>query len=340
MEKNYSFHVQGMHCASCVVLTETELSDIPEVSSAKASLKNNSVEVVANFNNLSDDEVRERLSAALIKHGYNLSSTTEKTVAKQGEFSKAVPLALVAIAIFLGIQKLGIVNLINGNTVDYGTAFGIGIIASLSTCMAVVGGLVLSLSATYAREKSNLAHYMFHAGRLIGFFLLGGVIGALGGIFQLGALGTSLLSIAVALLMIILGLNLLDVFPWAKRLQLTTPRAIGRGVLGLRSLNSSIAPFLIGALTFFLPCGFTQSMQLYALTTHSFWTGAGIMLSFALGTLPILGLLSFGSSAAEKLRNHSSLIFKTMGLIVLFFACFNIINSLAALGVIDPIFNF
>jgi hypothetical protein len=44
--------------------------------------------------------------------------------------------------LFLFLQKIGLVNLVGGGQVTYGTAFVIGIIASLSTCMAVVGGLV------------------------------------------------------------------------------------------------------------------------------------------------------------------------------------------------------
>ena len=27
----YTFHVNGMHCKACVVLTESELGDVPEV---------------------------------------------------------------------------------------------------------------------------------------------------------------------------------------------------------------------------------------------------------------------------------------------------------------------
>ncbi|MBP6911491.1 sulfite exporter TauE/SafE family protein [Patescibacteria group bacterium] len=48
----------------------------------------------------------------------------------------------------------------------------------------------------------------------------------------------------------------------------------------------------MGIGTFFLPCGFTQSMQVYTLSTGSFLAGGLTMLSFALGTLPMLLLLS------------------------------------------------
>ncbi len=63
---------------------------------------------------------------------------------------------------------MGIVNLVDGSNVTYGTAFTIGIIASLSTCMAVVGGLVLSMSTTFAKTGDRVKpQMMFHVGRLV-----------------------------------------------------------------------------------------------------------------------------------------------------------------------------
>src|SRR3989344_4417651 len=62
-------------------------------------------------------------------------------------FRVALPVAGAFIVLFIILQKLGIVNLITSSNVGYGTAFVIGLIASVSTCMAVVGGLVLSMSA-------------------------------------------------------------------------------------------------------------------------------------------------------------------------------------------------
>jgi copper chaperone CopZ len=42
--KTYKFHVNGMHCNSCVVLTESELNELQEVSRVRASLSDTSVE--------------------------------------------------------------------------------------------------------------------------------------------------------------------------------------------------------------------------------------------------------------------------------------------------------
>lgn len=329
-----------MHCNACVILTESELSVLPGVSSVQTSLKNRTIKISGDFGDKRPEQIARDMNETLQPHGYTLSVEAEKSSARWSEFTLAIPLAFGFIALFIALQKVGIVNLVTTSEAGYGTAFVIGLIASVSTCMAVVGGLTLSLSAHFAKEGSRLRpHAFFHIGRLVSFFVLGGTIGALGSVFQLGQTGTLLLNGIVALVLIVLGVNLLDTFPWAKKLQPSLPRFIGKRALNLKHLNHALAPLLIGAATFFLPCGFTQSMQIYTLTTGSFFTGAITMFSFALGTLPVLALLSISSLGIQK-KASSGIFFKTAGLVVILFGILNLLNAFAAAGFITPIFNF
>lgn len=338
--KTYTFHVEGMHCASCVALTESELSEVPEVLRAKASLSNLSIDVTGEFGDKTPEHVARDLSEVLAPHGYTLSLERQKRAAGWSDFTLAIPIAAGFVALFIILQKLGIVNLVTTADVSYGTAFLIGLIASVSTCMAVVGGLVLSMSANFAKEGDAVRpQLLFHAGRLVSFFILGGVIGALGAVVQLGTTGTFVLNLLVALVLLVLGINLLDVFPWAKKLQLTLPSALGKRVHSLKRANHTLTPLAVGVATFFLPCGFTQSMQLYTLTTGSFFEGAFIMSAFALGTLPVLALLSF-SSLGIHTKAQSGVFFKTAGLVVIFFGIFTLINAFVAAGAIPPLWNF
>ena len=338
--KTLTLHVTGMHCSACPVLIESELTDLPEVTKAKASLKYNHVEVTGEFGDKSSEDVAHQLTDVLKVHGYAVSVEQQKRTISWAEFIYALPIAAAFVALFIVLQKLGIVNLVTTANVTYGTAFVIGLIASVSTCMAVVGGLVLSMSANFAKEGDKVRPQMlFHVGRLVSFFVLGAAIGALGSAFQLGSTGTFVLSLLVGVVLLILGINLLDVFPWAKKLQPTLPKFIGDHVHGLKRMNHTLTPLLLGAATFILPCGFTQSMQLYALSTSSFWTGALTMSAFALGTLPVLALLSFSSLGIQSKR-QSGTFFKAAGLVVIFFGVFNIINSLVAAGIINPLFSF
>lgn len=334
--KTYTFHVSGMHCNSCTILIEESVKEIPEVTSVKVDLNKKEAVVMGNLGeNLTD--IAERLTKLVASHGYRLFTEKQAHDKKWSEFFYALPIAAVIIVGFLLLQKVGFVNLINTGNVTYGTAFVIGLIASVSTCLAVVGGLVLSMSANYAKEDGKWKPgILFHIGRLTGFFILGGLIGAIGSSFHLGITGSMVLSIIVAIVMLILGVNLLDVIHGAKRFQLTMPKIFAKHTMNAATATHTLAPLLVGIATFFLPCGFTQSMQLYTLTTGSFLRGGLTMATFALGTLPVLAAISFGSiSIAHK--PWKGIFFKTAGIIVIALALLTLLNSLAVAGII-PLF--
>lgn len=337
-----------MHCGACVLLTESVVSELPYVKSVRSDLHDHSLEITGDFGDSTDREIAFELTALLKSHGYAVLAERISPRKNWSEFRMAIPIAAAFVAIFVALQKMGIVNLINAGDVTYGTAFMVGIIASLSTCMAVVGGLVLSMSATFAKKgdspKSSKAdlvrpQLMFHGGRLASFFILGGIIGSISPAFTLSSSAMFVLSFIIGLVMLILGVNLLDTFHWAKKLQPSMPKFIARHAHGVSKFNHTLTPLLVGVATFFLPCGFTQSMQLYALTAGGFLEGGFTMLAFALGTLPVLALISF-SPFSIKNDSRSGIFFKTAGLVVIAFALFNLANSLAVMGWIPPVFDF
>jgi hypothetical protein len=70
---------------------------------------------------------------------------------------------------------------------SYGLVFVVGMVASISTCIAVTGGLLVAVAAKYNEASGNLTsaqrlkpHLYFNAGRVISYTFLGGAIGALG----------------------------------------------------------------------------------------------------------------------------------------------------------------
>jgi uncharacterized protein len=338
-QTNYRLYIHGMRCQSCAITTEKRIKALPNVVDACSNYDECCIEIEGDFEGRSAEKVAEELSGYLDDLGYALS--TERSGSKKwGEFKIALPLALSFVAVFIFLQKIGLVNLISTEGVNYSTAFVIGIVASLSTCMAVVGGLLLSMSGTFAKEGDRVGPQLyFHVGRLIAFFILGGLIGVLGSAFQLSALGVFVVGILVGLVMLILGLNLLDVFGFSKKLAPRMPKFLSNHALSVTKLNHSLTPFLVGVATFFLPCGFTQAMQIYTLSAGSFVSGALTMFVYALGTLPVLALLSF-SSLTIKSRKGSGIFFKTVGLVVVAFAVLNIVNAFTGVGLLPPIFNF
>lgn len=329
-----------MHCKACVLMTESELMDVPYITYAKTNLRHTSVEVIGDFGEKSPENIAEDLTKVLIKNGYALSVEKQNKERRWSDFKVAIPIALAFAVLFVVLQKMGLVNLVTTSNVSFGTAFVIGIIASLSTCMAVVGGLLLSMSATFAKEGDRIKpQVLFHVGRLVSFFILGGVIGAIGSAFELNGTGLFVLSLIIGFVMLVLGINLLEVFHWTKRLQPSMPKFLSKHAFGVSKLNHTLTPLLVGIATFFLPCGFTQSMQIYTLSTGSFIIGGLTMFSFALGTLPVFALISFSSFSIQN-SSKAGIFFKAAGLIVIMFAIFNLINSLVVVGILSPVFNF
>ncbi len=334
-----TLHIKGMHCSACTLLTETEATALPYITRAHSDLRHHTIALEGDFSNKLPEEVALALTEKLHLHGYTVS--VEKQAHHRGwaDFKIAIPIALAFIVGFIALQKLGLVSLVPGGSVTYSTAFVLGIVASLSTCMAVVGGLVLSMSATFAKEGDRVRpQVLFHIGRLLSFVVLGGVIGALGSAFALNATATVILSLLIAAVMLILGINLLGIFHWSKRLQPAMPKFLARHAYGAAKLNHTLTPFVVGVATFFLPCGFTQSMQIYTLSTGSFVAGALTMGAFALGTLPVLAAVSFSSFSIHD-RSYAGIFFKTAGLIVILFALYNLMNALVVAGVIAPLFS-
>jgi uncharacterized protein len=333
----YEYHVSGMHCPACELVVEKSIEKLKIVKNVNAVLRDKKVYLETTAD-LSEEELFAEVSGLLKAHGYEISYARMKHKVNFKDLLIGFCIAAVIVGIFFLIQKLGIANILGGKSMSLALVFLIGIVASLSSCMALVGGLVLSISSSYAKSKDRIMPLiLFHGARIIGFFLLGGIVGLIGVAFKLTPRFYFISSIILFVVMIILGINLLDIFPFFRKLQLRMPKNIAKRITGFKKIGNNFTPLLLGVLTFFLPCGFTQSMQINAMASGNFLQGALIMIVFALGTFPVLALISFTS---VRLSNSlkSGIFFKTAGFIVIFFAIFNFMSALIAAGVISPIY--
>lgn len=333
--KTITLHVSGTHCASCKILIEDILNEQIGIEKTNVNLKQETVSFETNLDD-SQHKLAEMLTEKIKHNGYSLS--VEKVAHEKkdgGVIWQALPIGLVFLALFFILQKSGILNFGIGGTATPVTSFVIGLVASVSSCLAVVGGLVLSLSATVSQDKisDTKPMFLFHGGRLISFAFLGGTLGAVGSAIGISFTLGAILGLIASLVMIVLGLNLVGVF---KKSTITLPTGIFNFFRKVE--HETLAPFLIGVGTFFLPCGFTQSMQIVALSSGSFVSGMFIMLAFALGTLPMLALLSFGSASIAQSK-YAPLFFKSAGVVVIGLGIFALLAGLAGLGIINPLFN-
>ncbi len=342
----HTYYVKGMHCASCEVLVEKKLLSILGVKSVEASTSNGKVTIEYDGGKPSI----EILNSIFKKDNYTFFDapyTATPTVKKEGINKNLVALAVATFIImaFLLLDKMGISGFLNvGSTSSLVAFFGLGLLAGLSSCAALVGGIVLSMSkqwqALYASEQSSYQkfepHLLFNIGRILSYGILGGVLGLIGSRLQISFTFTALLVMVISLLMIALGLQMLGVSAFRK-FQFSMPKFVTRKIASENNFNGKYMPFVMGALTFFLPCGFTITAQSLALLSGSPIQGALIMGVFSLGTAPMLLLMGF-SSVTFLSRPHSAQTFsKVAGFLVLFFALYNMYNQLNVLGVIIPV---
>ncbi len=215
-------------------------------------------------------------------------------------------------------------------SLGFASAFLIGLVAALSTCMAVSGGLIVATTAKFAEKagkagaRSRLAPALFFvAGRVVSYALLGGLIGLIGTSISLSPAVSGALTIVAAAVMLALGLDMLKILPRkARKLMPAMPAPIARRIINAEGSVHPAAPFLLGAGTFFLPCGFTQALQIYALSSGGFVPAALVLGGFALGTAPSLLALGWFAGSGNGRTGRFFFRLAAAGVVILGLAGF------------------
>ncbi len=327
--------IRGMHCRSCEILIEEKLQALASVQSAALNYKTG--EATIHYKNSAPD--MNLIKQAIGEAGYEVGAADALPFLTRDkrEYASLGVAFLMLMALYLVLRGLGLTNINltpNISNPSFGLIIVIGLVAGFSTCMALIGGLVLGLSTKFAEHHPTATpaekfrpHIFFIIGRILSYAFLGGLLGVLGTVFQLSPLANGLLTLLVGVVMLVMGLQLINIFPRLNRFKLSLPKGISKALGASRKheVYSHEKAMLMGALTFFLPCGFTQAMQLYAISTGNFGSGALVMGLFALGTAP--GLLSIGGLTSLIRGSFKERFFKVAGLAVIFFALFNLNNG-------------
>ncbi len=214
-----------------------------------------------------------------------------------------------------------------------------GLFAGGLTCLAVQGGL---LATSIAQQKNaeltetadKTGHIVpvlsFLFMRLVAYTLLGILLGMVGSYVQLSVTTSMVLQLAVALFMLGTALNLLQVHPIFRYFVISPPRFLTKLVRNQSKSQSVFGPALLGFFTVFIPCGATQAMMAYAISTGSPFSGALTMFTFILGTSPLFFLLGY---AAKRLGQTFSGIFNQVAAAaIILVALYNLNGAIALTG--------
>lgn len=207
------------------------------------------------------------------------------------------------------------------------------------TCLAVQGGLLATTIAQREEEKlkektkqtgNAFPILAFLGAKLIGYTILGFLLGWLGQTVKF-SLGTqTFLQFVVGIFMLGTALSLLDVHPIFRYFVVQPPRFLTRIVRKQSKSNALFAPGILGFFTVFIPCGTTQAMMALAIASGNPLSGAAILFAFVLGTSPLFFVLGYFATKLGDALHRKFMRFAAFAIILL--AVFNINNAIALTG--------
>lgn len=205
--------------------------------------------------------------------------------------------------------------------------FVTGLTTGGMACLAVQGGLLASLIANQKQVEQQtkaakrqpklsrvlpawLARYfsysdllpvaLFLGAKLVTHTALGALLGWFGGTIAISLSVQLLFQMLVAFFMIATAMNLLNVHPIFRYVHIQPPRWLFRYIRKSSKSEALFAPILLGALTIFIPCGVTQSMELLAISSGSAVMGTLIMFFFVLGTIPLFAFIGLATAKLSE----------------------------------------
>lgn len=313
--KDLELNIGGMTCINCQNKIEKELKHLRGVTFAKVNYSTG----IANIKYNADIVSVKQICDAIEKIGYEVKSSN--AISKDEVYRAAHIIAIILLA-YVVVSHTGILNYLAPTELaesgmSYGVLFVVGLLTSVH-CIAMCGGI--NLSQSLGRNDNNRfgSTLSYNLGRVLSYTIIGFVMGGIGYLIGSGTevgLSTNVQGILKGIagtFTIIMAINMLDIFPWFKRINISVPKPIARFVIEKRAKTK--LPLLVGFLNGFMPCGPLQSMWIVALASASPIVGALSMFFFAIGTLPLM--MGLGSIVAWLGGKYTKVMTKAGGVIV------------------------
>ena len=143
--------IRGMHCRSCEILIEEKLKEVKGLKGIEVSYKKEQAEFFLNY-----PATEEQITQAILEAGYEIGQDQKDWISKDPKEYKDLAVSLVIlIVLYILAKKFGLVNLSigsKGNPSSLLVVLIVGLTAGVSTCMALVGGLILGISARHSEK--------------------------------------------------------------------------------------------------------------------------------------------------------------------------------------------
>lgn len=326
-ERSTVVRVSGMTCTGCESILQRALGKLKGVTRVHADFTASTVSVSYDPSAVTPEQIWETIE----KQGYGVAAKPGTARGKNDEEGKMPASQLIAVGLILLALYLIIQNTVGFNFIPevsqnmgYGLLFVVGLLTSLH-CVAMCGGIALSQSVAHREEQAKAQKWkqvrpslLYNAGRVVSYTIVGGIVGALGSAVSFSGTAKGIIAILSGVFMVLMGLNIIGLFPALRKFMPRMPKVFGRKLGGI----SKHGPFFIGLLNGLMPCGPLQAMQIYALGTGSFFAGAASMFVFSLGTVPLMfgfGAVSslLSSKFTHKMMKVSAALVMVLGVVML-----------------------
>lgn len=334
--------IDGMTCTSCEMRIENTLKKIDGVIDVKAIFSSSNVYITYDANLIGLDNIIGVIEGL----DYTVKNKPGKTNVSKVEIkgksdekmtiNQLLGIGIIIFALYVIIKNtvgFNFIPQVNQN-MGYGILFVVGLLTSLH-CIAMCGGINLSqcVSYKYADEDKNKfsklkPSLMYNSGRVISYTIIGGIVGTLGSVVSFSGTAKGIVAILSGAFMVIMGLNMLNIFPWLRKLNPRMPKIFGNKI---HNNNGKHGPFYVGLLNGLMPCGPLQAMQLYALGTGSFTAGAISMFLFSLGTVPLM--FGFGAVSSFLSGKFTHRMLKVSAVLVMILGVIMVSRGLNLSGV-------
>ncbi len=318
--------IEGMSCTNCESKIENTLLKTNGIKEVNVSYANEIAKITYDADSIS----LEKIIAIIERLGYEIINDYKKTKGNSVN-TNMLGTVIIIFALYIIAKHSGLLNLFNmfpeaEAGMGYGMLFLIGLLTSVH-CIAMCGGINISQCIPQNAEKSVSNELvtlkpsvLYNLGRVISYTVVGALVGALGSVISFSGNAKGIVQIVASLFMIIMGLNMLNVAPWLRKLNPRMPKIFSKKINNRKDNN---VPLYVGLLNGLMPCGPLQAMQLYALSTGDPIKGALSMFVFSMGTVPLMfGLGALSTILSQKFTKKAMSIGAVL-VIILGFSMFN-----------------
>ena len=333
--------INGMTCVSCENRIENKLNKLKGVINVNANYSHSTVKIAFDGNRVNLSTIVEAIEKLDYKVKRAAQNQKDIKIEKNKKITEILGIVFIIFAAYTVINHFGGFNIFNSfpeakQGVGYGAIFLIGMLTSIH-CVAMCGGINLSQCVPNAgikneKKTTNLRPgILYNTGRVISYTIVGAIVGALGSVVSFSGTAKGIVAIIAGLFMVIMALNMLNLFPWLRKFNPKMPKIFAKKINDQKKSNS---PLLVGLLNGLMPCGPLQAMQLYALSTGDPVKGALAMLAFSLGTVPLMfGLGAISSILSKKFTGK---MMTASAVLVLMLGVFMFSNGLSLSGIALP----